>query len=145
MPLGGVIRREEIRAVIRFLYIPKDPRATVRRALHLLDRTSEDWQGNGTVDVGSLHWPVAVNLARRELANECRQLTGKAAFGGKQMPVSTLLPPELVREVKRLCGITHAPMAAYVREGLEMVLEKRAETLRRYGTIGAERVSKGRL
>lgn len=50
---------------------------------------------------------------------------------GKQMPVSTLLPPELIREIKRLCSITHAPMAAYVREGLEMVLAKHAETLRK--------------
>lgn len=55
----------------------------------------------------------------------------KAPLRGKQMPVSTLLPPELVREVKRLCSITHAPMAAYVREGLEMVLAKHAETLRK--------------
>lgn len=54
----------------------------------------------------------------------------KAALRGKQMPVSTLLPPELVREVKRLCGITHAPMAAYVREGLELVLKKHAEKLK---------------
>lgn len=57
----------------------------------------------------------------------------KAALRGKQMPISTLLPPELVREVKRLCGITHAPMAAYVREGLEMVLAKHADILRRPG------------
>lgn len=40
----------------------------LRRALDLLSRASEDWRGNGTADVGSLHWPVAVNLARRELA-----------------------------------------------------------------------------
>lgn len=55
----------------------------------------------------------------------------KAQLRGKQMPVSTLLPPELVREVKRLCSITHAPMAAYVREGLEMVLAKHADALRK--------------
>lgn len=50
---------------------------------------------------------------------------------GKQVAVSTVLPPELIREVKRLCGITGAPMAHYVREGLELVLSKHAETLRK--------------
>lgn len=50
---------------------------------------------------------------------------------GKQMPISTLLPPELVREVKRLCSITGAPMTHYMREGVELVLAKHAETLRK--------------
>jgi hypothetical protein len=34
------------------------------------------------------------------------------------------LPPELLREVKRLYSITHAPMATYVREGFEMMARK---------------------
>ncbi len=57
--------------------------------------------------------------------------TSTSRLRGKQLPVSTLLPPELVREIKRLCSITHAPLAAYVREGLELVLVKHAETLRK--------------
>lgn len=39
----------------------------VRRALDLLGRASEDWRNGTPRESGSLHWPVAVNLARREL------------------------------------------------------------------------------
>jgi hypothetical protein len=39
----------------------------MRRALDLLGRASEDWRNGTPRESGSLHWPVAVNLARREL------------------------------------------------------------------------------
>ena len=43
---------------------PAAASASIARAL---GRASQDWR-NGTADVpGALHWPVAVNLARREL------------------------------------------------------------------------------
>ena len=54
--------------------------ARVRQALELLGRASQDWR-NGTAEVpGALHWPVAVNLARRELrqALELLEVAGGA-------------------------------------------------------------------
>ena len=46
---------------------PAAASASIARALELLGRASQDWR-NGTAEVpGALHWPVAVNLARREL------------------------------------------------------------------------------
>lgn len=43
---------------------------------------------------------------------------------GKQLPISTLIPAELFRDVKRLSVVSRVPMAAYVREGLQLVLKK---------------------
>jgi predicted DNA-binding protein len=40
------------------------------------------------------------------------------------------LPPELVRDLKKLSAVTGTSMATYVREGLKMVLEKHAAVLR---------------
>ena len=54
--------------------------ASITRALELLGRASQDWR-NGTAEVpGALHWPVAVNLARRELreALEALDVAGSA-------------------------------------------------------------------
>jgi predicted DNA-binding protein len=48
----------------------------------------------------------------------------------RQIQISTLLPPELVRDLKKLSVATDKSMAAYVREGLEMVLETHADKLR---------------
>jgi hypothetical protein len=39
----------------------------MHRALDLLGRASADWRNGGQCDGVSLHWPVAVSLARREL------------------------------------------------------------------------------
>lgn len=53
--------------------------AAIREALDLLGRASADWQ-NGTAAVpGPLHWPVAVNLARRELATALEALGTETA------------------------------------------------------------------
>ena len=41
--------------------------ASITRALELLGRASADWQNGKDAVPGPLHWPVAVNLARREL------------------------------------------------------------------------------
>ncbi len=46
----------------------------IRQALEILSRASVDWRGNGAADGGPLHWPVAVNLARRELAQALEAL-----------------------------------------------------------------------
>ena len=50
---------------------------------------------------------------------------------GKQVQICTLLPPELIRELKKLSAVTETSMATYVREGLNMVLEKHAAVLRK--------------
>ena len=50
---------------------------------------------------------------------------------GKQVQICTLLPPELVRDLKKLSAVTETSMATYVREGLKMVLEKHAAALRK--------------
>ncbi len=53
---------------------PAAASASIARALGLLGRASQDWR-NGTAEVpGALHWPVAVNLARRELAQALEAL-----------------------------------------------------------------------
>jgi hypothetical protein len=39
----------------------------MHRALDLLGRASADWRNGGQCDGAALHWPVAVDLARREL------------------------------------------------------------------------------
>jgi hypothetical protein len=44
------------------------PAEAIRQALEILSRASADWRGNDATDPGPLHWPVAVTLARRELA-----------------------------------------------------------------------------
>ncbi len=59
---------------------PAAASASIARALELLGRASQDWR-NGTAEVpGALHWPVAVNLARRELreALEVLEVAGSA-------------------------------------------------------------------
>lgn len=50
---------------------------------------------------------------------------------GKQVQICTLLPPELVRDLKKLSTSTGTSMATYVREGLVMVLGKHASVLRK--------------
>ena len=56
--------------------------ASIARALELLGRASQDWR-NGTGEVpGALHWPVAVNLARRELGAALEALDGPEAVSG---------------------------------------------------------------
>ena len=37
---------------------------------------------------------------------------------GKQVQICTLLPPVLVRDLKKLWAVTGTSMATYVREGL---------------------------
>ena len=50
-----------------------DIQRTIAEALELLGRASADWK-NGTDAVpGPLHWPVAVNLARRRCARRSRR------------------------------------------------------------------------
>ena len=39
----------------------------VHRALDLLGRASADWRNGGQYEGATIHWPVAVNLARDEL------------------------------------------------------------------------------
>ena len=53
------------------------------------------------------------------------------AIRGKQVQICTLLPPELVRDLKKVSAVTGTSMATYVREGLKMVLEKHAAVLRK--------------
>ena len=50
---------------------------------------------------------------------------------GKQVQLTMSLPPELVRDLKRLAEGTRVPMAAYMQEALEDLLRKHAATLRR--------------
>ena len=50
---------------------------------------------------------------------------------GKQVQICTLVPPELVRDLKKVSAVTGTSMATYVREGLKMVLEKHAAVLRK--------------
>ncbi|MHB1870889.1 MAG: hypothetical protein ACYCT1_08550 [Steroidobacteraceae bacterium] len=54
--------------------LPLPPAQAIRHALEMLSRASGDWRGNGSVDAGPLHWPVAVNLARRQLAQALEAL-----------------------------------------------------------------------
>ena len=49
---------------------------------------------------------------------------------GKQVQICTFLPPELIRDLKKLSAVTETSIATYVREGLKMVLEKNAAVLR---------------
>ena len=54
-------------AVAQSVDAPPDIQRSIAEALDLLGRASADWK-NGTDAVpGPLHWPVAVNLARRHL------------------------------------------------------------------------------
>lgn len=41
----------------------------MHRALDLLGRASADWRNGGQHDAPSLHWPIAVDLARQEPQN----------------------------------------------------------------------------
>ncbi|MHB1542786.1 MAG: hypothetical protein ACYCYH_16035, partial [Steroidobacteraceae bacterium] len=53
----------------------------IRQALEILNRASTDWRGNGAGDAGPLHWPVAVNLARREFAQALESIQAEAQLG----------------------------------------------------------------
>lgn len=53
----------------------------IRQALEILNRASTDWRGNGAADAGPLHWPVAVNLARREFAQALESIQAEAQLG----------------------------------------------------------------
>ena len=57
---------------------------------------------------------------------------------GNQVPISTLVPPELFDRLKKLSEATQVPIAAYVREALEDLLKKRSAPAKRPRTIGAE-------
>ena len=46
----------------------------IRQALDVLSRASADWRGNGAADAGPVHWPLALELARRELAQALETL-----------------------------------------------------------------------
>ena len=60
-------RKNTAPAVAQPVDAPLDVQRTIAEALELLGRASADWK-NGTDAVpGPLHWPVAVNLARRQL------------------------------------------------------------------------------
>ena len=54
-------------------------KAAVRHAIELLNRASEDWRGNGTSDVGPLHWPTAIRLPRLGLAAALEEHFTRAA------------------------------------------------------------------
>ena len=67
----------------------------VQETLELLGRASQDWR-NGTAEVpGALHWPVAVNLARRRLreALEALEAEGSPAEALIGMSWWNSLPP----------------------------------------------------
>jgi hypothetical protein len=79
-------------AVAQSVDAPPDIQRTIAEALDLLGRASADWK-NGTDAVpGPLHWPVAVNLARRQLRevlealeaerNPAEALIGMSWFNG---------------------------------------------------------------
>ncbi|MGH8325554.1 MAG: hypothetical protein ACRET2_02205 [Steroidobacteraceae bacterium] len=78
----------------------------VQRALDLLSRASEDWRNGTPRESGSLHWPVAVNLARREL---CQALE---ALDNPQWHC--------------ICGREHCPGACMESVGFEDVENARA-------------------
>lgn len=52
--------------------------AAIAQALELLGRASGDSQNRTDAVLGSLHWPVAVNLAQRTLAKELEALETEA-------------------------------------------------------------------
>jgi hypothetical protein len=76
---SGALRRQRIPA----MSAPNTNAATAaaHRALELLSRASGDWRNGGGCESGALHWPVAVNLARRELraALEALEQNGSGA------------------------------------------------------------------
>jgi hypothetical protein len=49
----------------------------MHRALDLLGRASADWRNGGQCDGTALHWPVAVDLARRELQQALGTMEGQ--------------------------------------------------------------------
>jgi hypothetical protein len=49
----------------------------MHRALDLLGRASADWRNGGHCEGTSLHWPVAVSLARRELEQALGTMEGQ--------------------------------------------------------------------
>ena len=53
----------------------------IRQALEILARASADWRGTGAADAGSVHWPLAVELARRELAQALEVLEPRREVG----------------------------------------------------------------
>ena len=56
--------------------------AHIRRALELLGRASQDWRNGVPAVPGALHWPVAVRVARDELAAALETL-GQTAQDGQ--------------------------------------------------------------
>lgn len=80
--------------------------AAVQRALDLLGRASEDWRNGAPRESGSLHWPVAVNLARREL---------RQALEALESP-----------ECHCVCGREHCPGACLESLGFEELQNARA-------------------
>lgn len=69
-----MLAREPIRATGAHPSHQRDAATAVSHALDLLSRASENWRGNDATEVGSLHWPVVVNLARRELSKALEAL-----------------------------------------------------------------------
>ena len=53
----------------------------IRQALEILARASADWRGNGAADADPVHWPLAVELARRELAQALETLEQRREVG----------------------------------------------------------------
>lgn len=64
--------------------------AAVHRALDLLGRASEDWRNGTPRESGSLHWPVAVNLARRELRQALDNPQWRCVCGREHCPGTCL-------------------------------------------------------
>lgn len=60
----------------------------VHQALELLGRASADWRGNSAAEGRSLHWPVAVNLARRQLARALEALKTESQCRGSESPLT---------------------------------------------------------
>ena len=54
----------------------------IRQALEVLSRASADWRGTGAADAGPVHWPLAIELARRELAQALEVLEPRREVGG---------------------------------------------------------------
>jgi len=48
---------------------------------------------------------------------------------GRMVQITTFLRPEQAAELKALSAQTRVPMASYIREGVDMLLEKYRETL----------------
>lgn len=89
--------------------LPLPPAQAIRHALEIFSRASADWRGNGSVDAGPLHWPVAVNLARRQLAQALEVLS---SGGRPQLGIDAGLS-------RCVCGRPHCPGACLDSLGWE--------------------------